>query len=321
MAEPRVATAVERVFDDAVLLSRILWTPGVGGGPVIGIYGLATAACVRRSWCDAVRDEAVWLPLLRAVEPRAAPLKDGASAYRAFVQLRRLGVASLPSNWFLHNYSILIDVSHADGTVLACASLPLSALRFGEPHSARLGARTATDALADGGAATAAFLAQVTRCDTGKLRLRMLLRSAEGATALLTHRQPPICPDENDDLGPYANEDIWPDEDERYRAGAVTWHSSSGSDDHIFGKELEVPARFDELSESWQRNAHWTWALHFPASEGAVTQLSRLELRIGQRVEKWHEDWGREHSSLANALFGGRELAGLFERQGVWVEL
>lgn len=183
--------AVELVLNDAQLLWRILCY-----SPALGILDLCAAACVRRAWRDATRDDAEWKALLRRALPTAVALESdlvmhcGPGAYkRALMQLFRAGAVPRPLRFELCDYTLLMDAADCEtGATVVRAIMPLSALETTEQYA---WLRARVDPLPDGGAAAASFLARLAEdeTDTRKLTLRLLLRRADGALAVLTAAQ------------------------------------------------------------------------------------------------------------------------------------
>ena len=293
----------ERVLSDPVLLWRILWA-----SHALCIQDLCAASCVRRAWRDAVLDDAEWQPLLRAALPIDAALESdlthrGRGAFkRALMQLYRSGAASLPPRFGLRDYTLLMDASDENGDTVARAAVTLSGLEFDDDEYGWLRARTGP--LPDGGAAAASFLARLAQgeTDTRELTLRLLLRRADRALAVLSVAQSAWRFEDLDEAdAPLVNNSselfehcIWESgERANTRAGTVTWHS--GKAQLCFGDSSTPepplkPSLFERPVDAWIAEdnvtlpGRWTWCLQFPAAEGAVTQLNEMTLRIGMRA-------------------------------------
>ena len=290
--------AVACVLDDSALLKRILWE-----ARVLGVHDICAAACVRRSWRDAARDDAEWQRLLLATQPSAAALegdlkRQQPGAYmRNVLQLYRTGAASPPLRFGLQDYTVLLDVTDETGAFVACAAMPLNDPEIKPNDYAYL--RASTIPLPDGGAAAASFLARMAQLetDTRNLRLRLLLRRSNGAMAVLADSQK-ACRFEDDEHADDPQYDMYTEVTEHAiwehgedpnstRRGAVTWHSGAGAVPPVT-RLFERPFGVSYGNEPAPLPTRWTWRVQFPAPAsappGAATQLTQLTLRIGLRV-------------------------------------
>ena len=332
MAEPDASrarlelSAAERVLDDVELLSRILWS---GGGKVLSIRQLCTAACVRRSWRDAVCANSRWRRLVLAFVPSFAALESEVKArgrfafFRVFAQLHRAGHASLPPAYYL-DYTVLVDVWDVDKAIVAHAAVPLCDLSSPARPSFRARFEGRTGVLPDGGAAAARFLARVAsgavdpRPGAHGLRLRMFLRRTDGALAVLAHKQSDIRFEDDPEVTRHGDQydanvrfcehAVWEaGEPARCRRGALTWHSRDAyrASSRLFGSSVAFHARADDTVHP----ARWAWRLQFPADEGAVPQLSHFTLSIWLRVKVD----STLNPSYVNVRFDAFRLAAMLE--------